>query len=268
MFFSNTVLLVAATFSALITAAPTEVAKLATPLSVSVSPAGNAMIKVTMTNLGATDLSLYKYGTILEAGPVQKVMVLKNGAILQHEGVLRRYLTKDLTADAFTTLAGGQTVSEVIDLASVADLSAGGVYEVVAAGAIPLATAGTTTLSGQAVTYDSNKLSITVDGAAAAKVEKAIKALVDRTILTSCSGTQNTATRAALSNAVSLANTAANAAASGSATKFNEYFKTTSQTTRNTVAARLRAVAREAGSATTGNTRYYCTDVYGDCSPK
>ncbi|KAL9108268.1 MAG: hypothetical protein Q9187_008318, partial [Circinaria calcarea] len=257
MLFSNTIFLAAATFSALITAAPTEVAKLATPLSVSVSPAGNAMIKVTMTNVGATDLSLYKYGTIMEAGPVQKVMVLKNGAVLQHEGILRRYLTKDLTADAFTTLAAGKSVSEVIDLASVADLSAGGVYEVVATGAIPLAAAGTTTLSGQAVTYNSNKLSIMVDGAAAAKVGKAVKALVDRTLLTSCSGTPNTATRAALANAVSLANNAANAAASGSATKFNEYFKTTSQTTRNTVAARLRAIAREAGSVTSGNTRYY-----------
>ena len=221
-----------------------------------------------MTNVGATDLSLYKYGTIMEAGPVQKVMVLKDGAVLQHEGILRDYLTKDLTAEAFTTLAAGQTVSEVINLASVADLSAGGVYEVFATGAIPLATAGTTTLSGQAVTYNSNKLSITVDGAAAARVEKAVKALVDRTILGSCSGTPDSATRAALANVVTIANNAANAAASGSATKFSEYFKTTSQTTRDNVAARLRAVAREAASTTTGNTRYYCSDVYGYCRPK
>jgi deuterolysin len=47
--------------------------------------------------------------------------------------------------------------------------------------------------------------------------------------------------------------------------RFKEYFKTTSSTTRGTVAARLKAVATECGSTTTGKTTYYCDDVYNGC---
>lgn len=44
-------------------------------------------------------------------------------------------------------------------------------------------------------------------------------------------------------------------------TRFNEYFKTTSTATRKVVAARLKAVAKEAGSNTA--TKYYCEDTLG-----
>lgn len=43
--------------------------------------------------------------------------------------------------------------------------------------------------------------------------------------------------------------------------RFNEYFKTTSAATRKVVAARLKAVAKEAGSNTA--TKYYCEDTLG-----
>lgn len=43
--------------------------------------------------------------------------------------------------------------------------------------------------------------------------------------------------------------------------RFNEYFKTTSTATRKVVAARLKAVAKEAGSNTA--TKYYCEDTLG-----
>ena len=243
--------------------------KRSSPLVVAVSSIGNGVLKIRMTNTGASDLSLYKYGTIMEEGPTQKLTVLKNGALVQHEGILRRYLTTDLTEDAFTTLAAGEAIEQTVNLASVADLSTGGDYDVFAAGAIALATPGTTTLSGESVTYDSNLLTIQVDGAAAAKVEKAVKPLDKRTLEESCSSSANNAAlQKALRQAVTLANNAATAATSGSASKFNEYFKTTSSSVRSTVAARFRGIAKQAGSTTGGGTFYYCTDVYGDCGSK
>ena len=243
--------------------------KRSSPLTVAVSSVGNGVVKVQMTNTGASDLSLYKYGTIMEQGPTQKLTVLKNGALVQHEGILRRYLTTDLTEDAFTTLAAGKTIEQTVNLASVADLSTGGDYDVFAAGAIPLATPGTITLSGESVTYDSNLLTIQVDGAVAARVEKAVKPLDKRTLEESCSSSANNAAlQKALRQSVTLANNAATAATSGSASKFNEYFKTTSSSVRSTVAARFRGIAKQAGSTTGGGTFYYCTDVYGDCGSK
>jgi deuterolysin len=115
--------------------------------------------------------------------------------------------------------------------------------------------------------------------------------VVERTVLQSgCSTAQKTATTKALANCKALANSAATAALSGSSTKFSECtqfisfhnpeipaqkeapltirsvdFKTTSSTTRTTVSNRLKAVATECGSITSGKTTYYCTDVYGYC---
>ena len=147
------------------------------------------------------------------------------------------------------------------------DLKAGGKFEVIAEGAFAVAAADTTSLSASKVAYRSNTLAITVDGAAAAKVAPAIKTLEDRTIETSCSGTRGTTLTNALARTVQLSNAAANAAQSGSAAKFQEYFKTTTTSARNTVAARFRGVAAQAGSTNSGSTRYYCTDPYGYCDP-
>ena len=173
-----------------------------------------------------------------------------------------------MTADAFKTLAPGASLENTFDLATVTDLSAGGVFEVVSEGAFPVAKPGTTELSSAKLAFRSNQLSITVDGEKAAKVEPAVKILEERTLVTSCSGSQNTALRNALTNARTLSLNAANAAQSGSASKFQEYYKTTATSARNTVAARFRGVATQAGSTTGGGTRYYCTDPYGYCDPK
>ena len=47
--------------------------------------------------------------------------------------------------------------------------------------------------------------------------------------------------------------------------RFSEYFKSTSSSVRNTVAARLRAVASECSSTTSGATTSHCNDPYGYC---
>lgn len=96
---------------------------------------------------------------------------------------------------------------------------------------------------------------------------KAVAPLDRRTKVSSCSGSRGTALNQALKNVASLANKAAQEATSGSASKFQEYFKTTSSSSRQTVAARLQAVAREASSTSSGATTYYCDDPYGYCDP-
>jgi deuterolysin len=174
--------------------------------------------------------------------------------------------TSDLSHDAFTPILAGQTIEITVDMAEVHDLSVGGTFKVSSYGAIPYAPHGSTTLTGKALSYLSNELEVKVDGAAAAKVPRAITPLDKRTAVQSdCTGSQRESTLSALSNCQKLATAAAGAASSGSASKFSEYFKTTSSSVRGTVAARLRAVANECGSSTNGVTSLYCTDVYGAC---
>ena len=128
---------------------------------------------------------------------------------------------------------------------------------------MPIVTDGKVT---GAIPYNSNELSIDVDAAEASTVMKAIAPLDRRTKTAQCSGSKGSALNQALKNSAMLANKAADAATSGSASKFQEYFKTTNSGTRQTVAARLRAVAKESSSSSSGATTYYCSDAYGYCS--
>lgn len=153
----------------------------------------------------------------------------------------------------------GETIEVEVELAELYELSTSGSYDVLAAGAIPYAELNSTVLSGNALVFSSNTLSLDVDATEAAKIEKAVDVLAKRTIIQSdCTGTRLTAVRTALSNCQKLATAAATAATSGSASKFQEYFKTTSSSTRSTVAARLRAVAADCGATTSGSTNTYC----------
>jgi deuterolysin len=178
----------------------------------------------------------------------------------------KRVKTTGLAADAFTRIDAGQTIEIDVDMATVHDLSTGGTFKVATYGAIPYTDANSTTLGGQALAYNSNQLEVKVDGKQAAKVKRAFHPLDERTAVQSdCTGSQKTNTLNALKYCVSLASAASTAAKSGSASKFQEYFKSTSTSVRNTVSARLAAVATECGSSTSGKTTQYCTDVYGGC---
>lgn len=179
----------------------------------------------------------------------------------------KRVSSSGLPADAFTRLAAGQKIEFVVDMATVHDLSAGGTFKVSSYGAIPYAADNSTTLTmGQALVYNSNQLEVTVDGKKASRVKRALPDLDKRTVVQSgCTGTKRTNTLSAETYCKQLATAASSAASSGSATKFNEYFKSTAASVRNTVAARLAAVATECGSSTSGKTTQYCTDVYSAC---
>lgn len=174
--------------------------------------------------------------------------------------------TNALPESAFRSIDAGETIEVEIEIAELYDLSMSGKYDVFAQGLIEYAEANSTALSGSVLPYSSNHLSIDVDAAKTANIEQAVHALAKRTAIQSdCSGTRLTAIRTALSNCNKLASAAATAATSGSASKFQEYFKTTSSSTRSTVAARLKAVASDCASTSSGSTRTYCTDIYGGC---
>ncbi|KAL8924509.1 MAG: hypothetical protein Q9208_003984 [Pyrenodesmia sp. 3 TL-2023] len=217
----------------LVSSVAVDLEKRASDVEVTLSSAGGSLVKATVKNNAAQTFKFLKAGTFLDPAPVEKATVFKGGARRAFKGVLFRPKLADLTEDAFATLAPGATLENTFDLAPVTDLSAGGAFEIVTEGAVPLASG--TDLSGDKLVFRSNKLSIDVDGAAAARVAPAVN-LVDKP--------------------------------SGSAAKFQEYFKTTATDARTIVADRFRGVAAQAGTTTNGSTRYFCTDPYGYCNPK
>lgn len=178
------------------------------------------------------------------------------------EGIRRRIRLQGLTPEALTTLAAGETLEDEFDIAATSDLSRGGLVTLHSSGLVPLVNDGA--VSGY-LPYRSNDLRFEVDAAKAAQVVKAIKPLSRRTNMSCRDSRKQAALNQALNNTVILANAAAEAALTGSRSKFREYFKTTANSTRQVVAGRLRAVAKEARSASSGATKYYCTDVYGYC---
>jgi deuterolysin len=131
----------------------------------------------------------------------------------------------------------------------------------VSTGTLSIAKAGSTELTGL-VSYSSNTVSASVDGAAAAKVRREFKRSI---VQSDCTSSRRTATTTALANCRSLAQAASSAAGSNSA-KMTEYFKSTTSSVVSQVQTVFNRVASECGSTTSGVARYYCTDVYGACS--
>ncbi|KAF2123099.1 neutral protease 2-like protein [Lophiotrema nucula] len=238
-----------------------NVNKRASPLSVELTASGNTEVKVAVTNTGDKAVNLLSKGTFLdEVNPVEKVAVYSasGSTKVPFEGIKIRLLTSGLSTDDFTSLAAGETKTVTVETAALHTLTDGGDFDVFASGLIPYAEEGSTELAGN-FPYDSNKLTLNVDGALAATVAKALD---KRTVIgSSCTGSKLSAVRTALSNCQKLATSAASAASAG--TKLTTYFKTTSSS--STVAARLRAVASDcggSGSATSTN----CNDPYQGCS--
>jgi len=232
------------------------------PLSVKLEAAGNSEVKVVVKNNGDKALNLLSKGTFLdEELPVEKIKMFTADTVVPFEGIKLRLLTTGLTPDAFTQLAAGESKELVVEAAALHTLDKGGDFDVIAEGTIPFAEAGSTELVGE-LAYTSNTLHMSIDGAQAAKIEKAINLRKRTTVSSDCTGTKLSAVRTALSNCVSLANAAASAARAG--TKLSTYFRSTSSSVANTVAARLSAVASDCGGGS--RTETHCQDVYQACS--
>lgn len=180
------------------------------------------------------------------------------GVKVPFEGMKVRILHSGLTSEDFVTLAAGQTKEVTVETAALHPLHEGGEFDVFAKGALPFAEEASTELTG-ALDYESNKLTMSIDGTQAATVAKALS---KRTVVgSSCTGSKLTAVRTALSNCAKLATSAASAATAG--TKLTTYFKSTSSA--STIAARLRAVSSDCGS-TSSKTTTNCNDPYSGCS--
>lgn len=240
-----------------------DLAKRDSPLDVNLEMTGNTAVKATITNTGSEDLKIFKTGSFLDDTAVEKVEVFQGESQVAFEGIRLRVSTASIAEEAFQVIAAGETVEKSFDIAEMHDLGNGGSFDIKATGAVSYAEADSTSIAG-IVSYTSNLVTTSIDGEEAAKVRRAF--LGKRTVVQSdCTGSQRTATLNALSNCRSLASAAASAANSNTA-KMTEYFKSTSSSTRSTVAAVFNRIVSECGSSTSGVSRYYCSDVYGACS--
>lgn len=261
-----------------------------TPLDVKLEAAGNSgKVKATVTNNGKNDLKIFRPGTIFDNASTEKATVstegkfqspysciraairdiltaLSTGGPVNFDGVRLRLDTENLTDEDFEKIAAGQSVEVTFDLAETHDLSAGGKYTMTSTGVLSFSDAADNKLIGS-VPYQSNSLQAEIDGAVAAATRRSVMARhAKRThVQSDCTGSRGSATRSALSNCVKLANAAKKVAQSGSASKMEEFFKSSSSSTRNTVANVLTKVASECGSTSGGASDYYCTDVANHC---
>lgn len=187
----------------------------------------------------------------------------KTGSKVAFSGIKIRVTTDNIPEESFQIIAPGETVETSFDVAELHDLSTGGAFDIAAAGVFSTAAVDSTEITG-AVPFTSNTISASVDGAAAEKIRRDF---VKRSaVQTDCTGTKKTSSVTALANCKTLAQAAYNAASSNTA-KVNEYFKSTSSSTISTLQSVFTKVISECGSSTSGVSKTYCTDVYGNgCS--
>ncbi|KAH7138855.1 metallo proteinase [Dendryphion nanum] len=252
-----------ASIVSLVSAHAINLPKRSTGLEVKIELTGNTAVKALITNTGDSDLKVLRSGSILDDTPVEKAEVFQGDSKVAFDGIRIEMLVTNLSEDVFEVIPAGKTIEKSFDVAHMHDLSAGGSYDIVTSGALAFANAGSTELAG-AVTFGSNVIKTDVDGQLA-ETSRA-EFLQKRTIVQSdCTGTRRTQVTTAISNCRSLAATASSAANSNNA-KMTEYFKSTSASAKSTVATVFNRIVSECGSTTSGNSRFYCTDVYGACS--
>ncbi|KAK3401386.1 Deuterolysin metalloprotease family-domain-containing protein [Sordaria brevicollis] len=234
------------------------------PLDVKIEVVDNTNVKASITNTGKEPLKVLKAGSILDTAAVEKTQVFSATGPVAFDGLRLRVATSALTDDAFQIIAPGETVSTAWDAAHVHDLSQGGSFDLKVSGALQYAPIDSVDLQGS-IPFSSNIVTASVDGTLAASARRSFHE--KRSVVQSdCTSTKGTATRTAMSNCRALAVAASQAASSGAAAKMTEYFKSSTSSTRSTVANVFAKIASECGSTTSGVARYYCSDVYGACS--
>lgn len=187
------------------------------------------------------------------------------GSNVEFEGLRLRLSTENLNDEDFQKIDAGQSVEVSFNLAESHNLSSGGKFSVSSSGVLEYAEGDNHELVGS-VPYTSNAMEAEVDGAEATAVRNRIQSRTH--VQSDCTGSRLSATRKALDNCVSLANAAAEAARSGPASKVEEYFKSSSSSTRNAIVNVLNKTAQECGSTNGGASDYYCRDSQGGCRPR
>ncbi|KAM7202970.1 Deuterolysin metalloprotease (M35) family domain containing protein [Naviculisporaceae sp. PSN 640] len=241
----------------------------ASPLSVDIKVSDNANVKAKITNTGKKALKLLKPGSILDKTAVEKTSIFSGADKVAFDGVRILVATSNLEDSAFQIIEPGETIDASWDAAQVHDLAAGGFYDIAVTGKLSYAEADSDSndIVGT-IPLSSNVVTTSIDGAAAAKVRRDFhESLNKRSIVQpDCTSTRLTATRNALTNCRALAAAASSAAATGPSAKMVEYFKSSTTSTRATVANTFAKIATECGSYTSGYAKYYCTDIYPACS--
>ncbi|KAF2712584.1 deuterolysin metalloprotease [Pleomassaria siparia CBS 279.74] len=252
-----------ATLTKLASALSIDLAKRESPLNVTIEMIGNTAVKAYITNVGSTDLKIFKTGTFLNDAPVEKLKVFQGESQVAFEGIYLSILATSMEEEAFQTIVAGETVEKEFDIAAMHDVSVGGSFDVVSSGTLSIAEASSTELTGT-VPFSSNVLTVAIDGAEAQKTRRTIHE--KRTIVQSgCTGTQRTATVNAIANARTLSRAGGGAANSNTA-KMTEYFHTTTSANIAVVVGVFSKVISEATSTTSGVSKTYCTDIYPACS--
>ncbi|PQK14292.1 hypothetical protein BB8028_0004g12220 [Beauveria bassiana] len=239
-------------------------------LDVKIESAGNSgQVKATITKTGKDNLKIFRHGTIFDNAHTEKAAIEANGSNVEFQGLRLRLSTDNLTDFDFQKIDAGQSVEVSFHLAETHDLSAGGKYSLSSTGVLSYANEAGDKLIGF-VSYASNAIEAEVDGAVAQIIHSAIQARHEKRthVQSDCTGRRQTGTIHALRNCASLSNKAAQAAKSGSAAKVEEYFKSSSASTRSAIVNVFNKVAQECGSTSGGASRYYCTDQFDGCGSR
>ena len=238
-----------------------------TPVFVTLSRVSGTKVRAAVTNRDDVEYNLFVRGTFLDEVPINKFHVRNRAANAKFAGIFQRLSYDNPSPDSFRAIHAGETLAIDVELAELYDMNVDGPYDVSTAGRIYYAEANSTELTGKAMTFNSNRLSFKVDSFQAQRHSKAVDKIAKRTELQSdCTNDKLHAIQTALSNCQMLAENAAVNATSNETSRFNEYFKTTDESTRKTVAERLQAVASDCNATASGPTRTYCTDVYSGCA--
>lgn len=180
---------------------------------------------------------------------------------------IRLYIdTSKLSDEAFQVIGASETIEVEWDAAELHDLSAGGDFDIFASGSFQYAEEGSNKVVGKVI-YDSNVVTAKVDGVQAAQAHTAYKAAVQKRIVVNgdCSSSRKEVVRTALGVARSYAQRATTGANAGM--KLQEYFKSTSSSTKSTVATVFDKIANQiVNSSNSGAQQLYCTDVGKACS--
>lgn len=170
--------------------------------------------------------------------------------------------TDNLDDRAFQTVEAGRAFSFNFDVAAVHNLVAGGNHKIQAKGRIPYAVEGSNKIAGY-LKYTSNTIETTIDGAKAAGARLNFNN-EPRANVTNCSGSKLSAINNAISECNRLAVAAQEAAASGSAGRMEEYFMSSSKSTRSTVSGGYSKVQDQCDSTSSGQ-EASCEDASGHC---
>lgn len=238
------------------------------PMSVSLTPMGNHMVKATITNTGNKALNVFNRGTLLDENtPTDKLHISNKSKKAKFHGIYIKPDMKNIPEENFTPFAAGESKEIMINMAETYHFEETAAYDVVAKGAFHYAEAGSNKLAKGRMAYAASPLNMHVDTAITSKIAKVVDARIAKRATTNkdCTADQKATVAKGYQGCYDQATAAANAALNGSASKFKEYFKSTAQKDRQYVHDRYTAVAKECKNSPGGVLDVYCVDHNNEC---